>query len=46
MFRVLVILFNSLGHDDGESDLLRNVGIDHLTLHHVLDERNLRDIYN
>lgn len=35
MFRVFVIFFNSLGHDDGEGNLLRNVGIDHLTLHHI-----------
>ena len=32
MFRVLVIFFNSLGYDDGENNLLRNVGIYRLTL--------------
>jgi hypothetical protein len=46
MFRILVIFFNSLDHDDGESSLLRNVGIYRLTLHHNLDERNIREIYN
>jgi hypothetical protein len=46
MFRILVIFFNSLGHEDGESSLLRNVGIYRLTLYHNLDERNIREIYN
>jgi len=46
MFRILVIFFNSLGHNDGESSLLRNVGIYRLTLHHNLDDRNVREIYN
>jgi len=46
MFRILVIFFNSFGHDDGESSLLRNVGVYRLTLHHILDDRDLREIYN
>jgi len=47
MFRILVIFFNSFGHENGESKSpLKCRCLYRLTLHHILDNRNLREIYN
>jgi hypothetical protein len=45
IFRIHVIFFDCLGHEDGGSNLLQNVGnFYQLTLHHILDDMNFYEI--